>query len=158
MVPEGSHVKSVYLAPETGVLASTLGSKIIIDCSTIDTSTSLLIRDEISKQSPKALFYDAPVSGGSLGAAKGTLTFMLGCSASDPNHDLSQRITRHDGHLNLSLRRSLTRTHSQIMQQLLLRPHRDRHIRGIQHRDEIRDGSSSPCGYIQDKYGSELYQ
>ena len=85
MVPEGSHVRSVYLTPSTGVLAGSIDSKILIDCSTIDTSTSLHIRSEISYIYPRASFYDAPVSGGSLGAAKGTLTFMLGCSDSDPN-------------------------------------------------------------------------
>ena len=40
MVPEGSHVKSVYLTGSTGVLASSdLGTKILLDCSTIDVAT-----------------------------------------------------------------------------------------------------------------------
>jgi 3-hydroxyisobutyrate dehydrogenase len=88
MVPEGSHVKSVYLTPETGVLAATISSKILIDCSTIDTATSLLVRDETKKKFPDASFYDAPVSGGSLGAIKGTLTFMVGCSEDDHHYPL----------------------------------------------------------------------
>lgn len=87
-MPEGAHVKSVYLTPETGVLAADIGSKILIDCSTIDTSTSLLVREELLKKFPQASFYDAPVSGGSLGAANGTLTFMLGCAEDEPQYEL----------------------------------------------------------------------
>lgn len=88
MVPEGSHVRSVYLTSETGVLASDLGSKILIDCSTIDTGTSIAVRDACTEQHPEASFYDAPVSGGVLGAEKGTLTFMVGCKQDDKNVDL----------------------------------------------------------------------
>lgn len=86
MVPEGSHVRSVYLTPETGVLAAQdLGSKILIDCSTIDTGTSLQVASECSKAHPNTRFYDSPVSGGVIGADKATLTFMLGCKADDAN-------------------------------------------------------------------------
>ena len=88
MVPEGSHVRSVFLTPETGVLASDLSSKILIDCSTIDTGTSLAVRDACAEQHPRASFYDAPVSGGVIGAEKATLTFMLGCREDDANADL----------------------------------------------------------------------
>ena len=83
MVPESSHVRSVYLTPQTGVLAADLSNKILIDCSTIDTATSHAVGEEIRRQCPSASFYDAPVSGGSLGAAKGKLTFMVGCAAGD---------------------------------------------------------------------------
>ena len=58
MVPEGSHVRSVYLTPESGVLAAQdLGSKILIDCSTIDTGTSLQVAEECGKKHRKARFY-----------------------------------------------------------------------------------------------------
>lgn len=90
MVPEGSHVRSVYLTPDTGVLATDLSNKLLIDCSTIDTATSLEVADAISKQYPTASFYDAPVSGGSLGAQKATLTFMVGCAESDPKFPMLQ--------------------------------------------------------------------
>lgn len=83
MVPEGSHVRSVYLTPGTGVLAAELSGKIIIDCSTIDITTSKLISEKVKERCESAAFYDAPVSGGSLGAVKGTLTFMLGCKQDD---------------------------------------------------------------------------
>jgi 3-hydroxyisobutyrate dehydrogenase len=88
MVPEGSHVRAVYLTEAKGVLASDLGGKILIDCSTIDTETSLAVRDAVATQHPKASFYDAPVSGGAIGAQKGSLTLMLGCATSDPNIEL----------------------------------------------------------------------
>lgn len=87
MLPEGSHVKSVYLDENNGVLASSsLNGKVLIDCSTIDTASSLLVRDTCKERFGDSVsFYDSPVSGGVLGAEKATLTFMLGCAASDPN-------------------------------------------------------------------------
>jgi len=84
MVPEGSHVRSVYLTPEDGVLAADISGKLVLDCSTIDTGTSLAVREEALERYPTAAFYDTPVSGGVLGAEKGTLTFMLGCAEDDP--------------------------------------------------------------------------
>ncbi|KAH8587004.1 NAD binding domain of 6-phosphogluconate dehydrogenase-domain-containing protein [Bisporella sp. PMI_857] len=88
MVPEGVHVRSVYLTPGLGLLAADLESRILIDCSTIDTATSNLVREELSTKYPSTSFYDAPVSGGSLGADKAALTFMLGASSNDPNMPL----------------------------------------------------------------------
>ncbi|OBT52696.1 hypothetical protein VE04_06017 [Pseudogymnoascus sp. 24MN13] len=88
MVPEGSHVKAVYLTPRTGVLAADVSSKLLIDCSTIDTATSLLVRESVTAKFPSALFYDSPVSGGSLGAAKATLTFMVGCAEDNVHYKL----------------------------------------------------------------------
>ena len=84
MVPEGSHVRSVYLTPDTGVLAADVSGKLLIDCSTIDTATSLQVREETLKKYPTTSFFDAPVSGGENGAKKGTLTFMVGCKEDDP--------------------------------------------------------------------------
>ncbi|OJD38120.1 3-hydroxyisobutyrate dehydrogenase [Diplodia corticola] len=87
MVPEGSHVRAVYLTPDTGVLAGNTSHKLLIDCSTIDTATSLQVRAAAtaSSSSSSASFYDAPVSGGQLGAQRATLTFMLGCARTDGN-------------------------------------------------------------------------
>lgn len=92
MVPEGSHVKAVYLADEKGVLASDLGHKILVDCSTIDTASSLAVRDACAEKHPEARFYDAPVSGGVKGAQKGSLTFMLGCAEDDSNRRLLESV------------------------------------------------------------------
>lgn len=86
MVPEGSHVKSVYIDETNGISAcNDLDGRILIDCSTIDIATSLAVKDHFAAQHPRTNFYDAPVSGGTLGAAKGTIAFFLGCAESDPN-------------------------------------------------------------------------
>lgn len=85
MVPEGAHVKSVYLDPQTGICSTDVSNKLLIDCSTIDTATSLLVKDHIADHFPTASFYDAPVSGGVVGAVKGTIAIFLGCAEDDPN-------------------------------------------------------------------------
>ncbi|CAC9889523.1 unnamed protein product [Aureobasidium pullulans] len=92
MVPEGSHVRAVYLDSESGVLLANLENKILIDCSTIDVATSNAVRQKIASRYPSASFYDAPVSGGSLGAANASLTLMLGASDDDPNIKLLQEL------------------------------------------------------------------
>ncbi|KAI7162503.1 hypothetical protein KC343_g10164, partial [Hortaea werneckii] len=98
MVPEGSHVRSVYLTPETGILASpNLNSQILIDCSTIDTATSLAVRSACQTQHPSTRFYDAPVSGGVKGAEAGTLTFMLGIARTSPDLPLLTPLLTHLG-------------------------------------------------------------
>ncbi|TDZ24602.1 putative 3-hydroxyisobutyrate dehydrogenase [Colletotrichum orbiculare MAFF 240422] len=80
VLPEPSHVKSVY--------ASVLQSlpprpRIFIDCSTIDPSSSRAVASAVASSAADAVFVDAPMSGGVVGATAGTLTFMLGCSAAD---------------------------------------------------------------------------
>lgn len=93
MVPEGSHVRSVYLDAEKGVLASSsLDNKILIDCSTIDTASSLAVRDACAEKHPTTRFYDSPVSGGVMGAEKGSLTFMLGCSTTNSDLPLLMKL------------------------------------------------------------------
>ena len=89
MLPEGAHVKSVYLDTETGIIAalspvgSSNTSKLLIDSSTIDTATNLHVKEKLSPFAQS--FYDAPVSGGVIGAVNATIAFFLGCSPSDPN-------------------------------------------------------------------------
>ncbi|KAK4038862.1 NAD binding domain of 6-phosphogluconate dehydrogenase-domain-containing protein [Parachaetomium inaequale] len=87
MLPEGAHVRSVYLDATTGIIAALSSSspKLLIDCSTIDTATSLHVKEHLLIASPKTSYYDAPVSGGVLGAVNGTVAFFLGCCSSDPN-------------------------------------------------------------------------
>lgn len=90
MLPEGRHVKSVYLDPDTGILAglslsSSKTNRLVIDSSTIDTATSLEVKQQLATSSPNTSFYDAPVSGGVLGAVKGTIAFFLGSSQHDTN-------------------------------------------------------------------------
>ncbi|MET0598998.1 MAG: 3-hydroxyisobutyrate dehydrogenase [Mesorhizobium sp.] len=75
MLPAGTHVLSVY-----GALASKAPKgTLFIDCSTIDVASARKAH-EIGKQAG-LLTVDAPVSGGTGGAAAGTLTFMAGGAA-----------------------------------------------------------------------------
>jgi 3-hydroxyisobutyrate dehydrogenase len=75
----------VFLTPETGVLAADLSRKLIFELSTIDTETSLDVGNQVRQKHPSASFYDAPVSGGDIGADAATLTIMVGCAEKDPN-------------------------------------------------------------------------
>ncbi|NHB59013.1 3-hydroxyisobutyrate dehydrogenase [Acinetobacter sp. 194] len=75
MLPAAKHVKDVYLG-DTGILAVLPVGSLCIDSSTIDPQT---IKDiaEVGK-SKNIQVCDAPVSGGTVGAQSGTLTFMVG--------------------------------------------------------------------------------
>ncbi|KAB5513593.1 NAD binding domain of 6-phosphogluconate dehydrogenase-domain-containing protein [Coniochaeta sp. 2T2.1] len=101
MLPEGRHVRTVYLDPDTGILAGLLASdgeaaaaKTVIDSSTIDTATSLHVKEQLAAKSPGTTFYDAPVSGGVLGAERGTMAFFLGAGSSDPKLPLLQPLLK----------------------------------------------------------------
>lgn len=86
MLPEGKHVRSVYMGGDSETICSSdVSGKLLIDCSTIDTASSLAVKDYINEKFPTASFYDAPVSGGVVGAQKGTIAVFLGCDGSDPN-------------------------------------------------------------------------
>jgi len=76
VLPEPSHVKAVYLDILAGISPSGPEERIFIDCSTIDPSSSKGVAAEAAKANVQ--FVDAPMSGGVVGAAGGTLTFMLG--------------------------------------------------------------------------------
>ncbi|MBD1555091.1 3-hydroxyisobutyrate dehydrogenase [Pseudomonas typographi] len=78
MLPAARHVREVYFG-ESGVLAGIGAGTLAVDCSTIDPTT---VR-EVAAAAAKAGvdLADAPVSGGTGGAAAGTLTFMVGGSA-----------------------------------------------------------------------------
>ncbi|CAG8917916.1 unnamed protein product [Penicillium salamii] len=79
MLPEGGHVESVYISGPQSLSTVSLDGKLFLDCSTIDTVTSLRIKEHLSSHSPTALFYDAPVSGGVIGAVNGSISFFVGC-------------------------------------------------------------------------------
>ena len=81
VLPQPHHVQSVFremlkrdnLTSETNVKQE----RLFIDCSTIDPSTSAGVANAIHS-SQQGKFVDAPMSGGAVGAAAGTLTFMVG--------------------------------------------------------------------------------
>lgn len=75
MLPASVHVRKVYLGDD-GVLAAVDPSVLLIDSSTIDPQTSRDVAAAAHKQGNAML--DAPVSGGTVGAKAGTLTFMVG--------------------------------------------------------------------------------
>lgn len=92
MVLEGSHVCKIYLDETQGVLSSDLSHKLLIDFSTIDTATSLLINERIKEKHPTVSFVDVPVSEGPIGAENAPLVVMLGCSDTDPNLPVLQEL------------------------------------------------------------------
>ena len=77
MLPSSPHVKAVYLG-EDGVLAGVQRGVPLIDSSTIDPHTAREVAAIAAQHgNPMA---DAPVSGGTAGAAAGSLTFMVGAA------------------------------------------------------------------------------
>jgi 3-hydroxyisobutyrate dehydrogenase len=76
MLPAGQQVRAVYQG-EGGVIAAARGA-LLIDCSTIDVATARAVAAAAGAAGCELL--DAPVSGGTAGAAAGTLTFMVGGS------------------------------------------------------------------------------
>jgi 3-hydroxyisobutyrate dehydrogenase len=80
MLPEGKHVQQVYLS-ESGLLHHLPQDSFLIECSTIDITTSQAIHTLAKAQGIRLL--DAPVSGGVVGAKNATLTFMVGGNQKD---------------------------------------------------------------------------
>ncbi|HKT91051.1 MAG TPA: 3-hydroxyisobutyrate dehydrogenase [Paraburkholderia sp.] len=78
MLPAAAHVRSALTAHD-GVLAGIAKGVTIIDSSTIDPASVKEFAKLAAAQGNA--FVDAPVSGGTGGAAAGTLTFMVGGSA-----------------------------------------------------------------------------
>jgi len=77
MLPAAAHVKTVYLG-EDGLLAHARPGTLLIDSSTIDPLSARAVATAAAERGLELL--DAPVSGGTGGAAAGTLTFMVGGS------------------------------------------------------------------------------
>lgn len=80
MLPASAHVKGVYLG-EDGLLAHVRPGVLLIDSSTIDPLSAREVAAAARAHGNPML--DAPVSGGTGGAAAGTLTFMVGGEAAD---------------------------------------------------------------------------
>ena len=77
MLPEGRHVRGVYL-DDDGVIARAESDALLIDCSTIDVDSARAVSRAAVERGSEVL--DAPVSGGVAGAENATLTFMVGGS------------------------------------------------------------------------------
>jgi 3-hydroxyisobutyrate dehydrogenase len=78
MLPAGEHVREVWLH-QGGLIEAVRGAKpLLIDCSTIDVDSARTVTAAAAQAGIEML--DAPVSGGTVGAANGTLTFMVGGS------------------------------------------------------------------------------
>ena len=72
MVPAGQHVLDLYRS----ILTPARGGTLFIDCSTIDVASARQAHAMAEAAGMQSL--DAPVSGGTAGAAAATLTFMVG--------------------------------------------------------------------------------
>lgn len=77
MLPAGEHVLAAYDGPD-GVLAHAAPDAVLIDSSTVPPE---IPRRLATLARPGTALLDAPVSGGTAGAAAGTLTFMVGGDA-----------------------------------------------------------------------------
>jgi 3-hydroxyisobutyrate dehydrogenase len=78
MLPEGRHVREVYLGAG-GVIAAAAEGVLLIDCSTIDVVSARAVWQAAADRGLEMV--DAPVSGGVAGAVNATLTFMVGGEA-----------------------------------------------------------------------------
>lgn len=77
MLPASAHVEKLYLGDD--LLAGVRADALVIDCSTIAPESAR--RVAAAAQARGIAMIDAPVSGGTGGAAAGTLTFIVGGAA-----------------------------------------------------------------------------
>ena len=78
MLPASRHVEALFLG-DGGLLAKLAAGTLVIDCSTIAPASAQKVAQEAAARGHAML--DAPVSGGTAGAAAGTLTFIVGGQA-----------------------------------------------------------------------------
>jgi len=78
MLPASKHVEGLYLG-EDGLLAYIQAGSLVLECSTIAPDAARKVHKAAEEMGIDML--DAPVSGGTAGAAAGTLTFMTGGTA-----------------------------------------------------------------------------
>ncbi|VFR22846.1 3-hydroxyisobutyrate dehydrogenase [plant metagenome] len=77
MLPASAHVEKLYLGDD--LLADVRADALVIDCSTIAPESARRVAS--AAQARGIAMIDAPVSGGTGGAAAGTLTFIVGGAA-----------------------------------------------------------------------------
>ena len=78
MLPASRHVEGLYLA-DAGLLSTIAPGSLVLECSTIAPEAARKVHQAAAARGIALL--DAPVSGGTAGAAAGTLTFMVGGEA-----------------------------------------------------------------------------
>ena len=78
MLPASRHVEGLYLG-DTGLLSVITPGNLVLECSTIAPEAARKVHQAAAARGIALL--DAPVSGGTAGAAAGTLTFMVGGDA-----------------------------------------------------------------------------
>ncbi|WP_137889346.1 3-hydroxyisobutyrate dehydrogenase [Pseudomonas sp. 2FE] len=78
MLPASRHVEDLYLG-EQGLLGYIAPGSLVLECSTIAPESAKKVHQAAAELGLEML--DAPVSGGTAGAAAGTLTFMIGGQA-----------------------------------------------------------------------------
>lgn len=78
MLPASRHVEGLYLGAD-GILPTIADGALVIDCSTI--APEMARKVEAAAAARGLAMLDAPVSGGTAGAAAGTLTFIVGGDA-----------------------------------------------------------------------------
>ncbi|MBB2494790.1 3-hydroxyisobutyrate dehydrogenase [Aquipseudomonas ullengensis] len=78
MLPASRHVEGLYLG-DSGLLAQIAPGSLVLECSTIAPDSARKVHAAAKARGIDLL--DAPVSGGTAGAAAGTLTFMVGGQA-----------------------------------------------------------------------------
>ncbi|WP_439889334.1 3-hydroxyisobutyrate dehydrogenase [Pseudomonas sp. MBLB4123] len=78
MLPASRHVEGLYLG-DNGLLTALEPGTLVLECSTIAPESARRVHQAVAERGLQML--DAPVSGGTAGAAAGTLTFMVGGEA-----------------------------------------------------------------------------
>jgi len=78
MLPAGAQARAVY---SREVFPNVTAGALLVDCSTIDVESARVLAGEA--QAKGLRFADAPVSGGVIAAAAGSLAFMVGCREED---------------------------------------------------------------------------
>ncbi|QCQ90546.1 3-hydroxyisobutyrate dehydrogenase [Rhodococcus sp. SGAir0479] len=78
MLPSGRHVLDLY---QGGLLSAARHGTLFVDCSTIDVADARAAHELVDQAGHRGV--DAPVSGGVMGAAAGTLAFMVGGADED---------------------------------------------------------------------------
>lgn len=90
MLPAGKHVRGLYLGDDDnkGIVDVVAAGTLLIDCSTIDAESARVVAEQAKVKGLE--FIDAPVSGGTAGAAAGSLTFI--CGGSDSAFEQAQGV------------------------------------------------------------------